>query len=324
MMDNRFFKIAIALTIGTFSYASLAVAEDTFPNKSIRMIVPSGAGGGLDMTARLVADRMGKILNQSIIVENRPGASTLLGTRTAKAADPDGYTILAQAGSFLSTPLLQPDAGYDPFADFRGIGRMITTPMVISLGADHNEKDFKEFLEIVKANPNQLSYASGGEGSPSHLPMAELLYNNDAQMTHARYQGIAKALPDVAGGRVDAVADGFNSSRAYIEGGKLKPIATTGDRRIAALPNVSTLKEQGFDSTFFIWHGLLAPANTPDDVIARLSAALQEALKDQEINQRFDAEGSSTVNETPAEFDTHLKQEYDQLAGVLKESGLIK
>jgi tripartite-type tricarboxylate transporter receptor subunit TctC len=298
------------------------MAQDTYPSKPIRIIVPTVPGGGLDLTTRLIADKLGRVLEQTVIVENRPGADTVLGVRAVKDAEPDGYTLLTHAGQFLSTPLVKADAGYDPLVDFKGVGRMISYPMVIELAPEKPEQTFGDVIASAKANPGQLSFASGGVGSPSHMSVGSLLIQSGVEMTHVPYKGIGQALPDVAAGRTYIVADGYNSSRSYIEGGKLRPLVVTGSTRLADLPDVPTLQEEGFDFTYHIWLGMFAPANTPDAVVERLSKALHEVLNDPDLKARFESEGSTPIIETPAEFDAFMKADHEELVQVVKDLNL--
>lgn len=313
---------AALFAMAALTWAVPVAAQDTYPDKPIRIIVPTVPGGGLDLTTRLIADKLGRALGQTMIVENRPGADTVLGVRAVKDAEPDGYTLLTHAGQFLSTPLVKADAGYDPLVDFRGVGRMISYPMVIELAPDKPEQTFSEVIASAEANPGQLSYASGGVGSPSHMSVGSLLIQRDVTMTHVPYKGIGQALPDVAAGRTYIVADGYNSSRSYIEGGKLRPLVVTGSTRLAGLPDVPTLQEEGFDFTYEIWLGLFAPAGTPDPVVERLSEALHEVLADPELTARFEAEGSAPIIETPAEFDAFMQSDYNNLVQVVQDLDL--
>lgn len=323
-MQNMIRKLTCFLAIGFMAFSTAVQADDTYPNKSIRIIVPTVPGGGLDLTTRLVADKMSQILGQAVVIENRPGADSVLGGRSVKDADPDGYTILAQSLSFVSTPLVKSDSGYHPLQDFRGIGRMTTFPVVISMAPQRPEQEFGELLDTAKKEPGKISYATTGQGSPSHLSIASLLMQSDVVMTPVPYKGIGQALPDVVGGRVDLVADGYNSSRSYISGGKLRPVAVAGTSRLTALPDVPTLKEQGFDFTYFIWLGMYAPIKTSDAVVNKLATALHQALQDPDLQARFAADGSMTVQETPAEFDAYIRAEYDAVGKVVASMGLVK
>lgn len=300
----------------------VAAAEESYPSKAIRIVVPTVPGGGLDLATRLIADKLSRALDQTVLVENLPGADTVLGVRAVKAAEADGYTLLSHAGQFLSTPLIKADSNYHPLTDFRGIGRTIRYPMVIELAPDKAEQNITELFAAAKANPGQLSYGSGGVGSPPHMALGALLAKTGTQMTHVPYKGIGQALPDVAAGRTYVVADGYGSSRSYIEAKKLRPIAVTSNTRIPELPDVPTVKEQGIDYTYEIWQGLLVPANTPDAVVARLSEALQEVLKDPELEARFKAEASTTIQESPAEFDAFMKADYENLIEVIRDLNL--
>lgn len=304
---------ALMTAMAALVWAAPAVAQDDYPSKPIRIIVPAAPGGGLDVTTRLIVEKMGIFLGQPVIVENRPGAESVIGIRAAQTAEPDGYTVLAHDVQFLlMTHLIKPDAGYDPFEDFRGIGRIIRYPMLIELAADKPETTWAEVVAAATANPDQFSFASGGVGGPSHLSISSLLMQNDVDITHIPYKGIGQALPDVAAGRTYLVADGFNSSRSYIEGGKLRPLAVLGTSRLDALPDVPTLQEQGLDFTYHISLALFAQDDVPDPIVERLSEALHAAVNDPDLQARFASEGSMTIDETPAEFDAFLREDQEQ------------
>ena len=212
-----------------FGAASASVAVE-FPTKPIRIIVPAATGGSLDVTARLIAQKMSEKLGQQVIVDNRPGADTLLGTRVAKDAPADGYTILSQANSFSLLPHMRFDPGYDPVKDFTGVGVMVTSPYIMELKSDQPDRTVQEF--VARAKATRLSYASGGPATPQQVAVVKFLQlaglNN---ITMVPYKGNGPALVDVAGGNVTMIFDGYISSRPYLDGGKLRPLAVRAGSR---------------------------------------------------------------------------------------------
>ena len=276
-----------ALALGV--YCGTSSAAEAFPTKPIRIIVPAAAGGALDSTTRLVAQKMSEKLGQQVLVDNRAGADTLLGTRAVKDAPADGYTILAQANGLSLLPFIRIDPGYDPLKDFTGLGFMTRAPMIMEVGAEQPDRTVADF--IARAKANKLSYASAGTGGPPHVAAALFLQTVGLDVMHVPYRGNAAALPDVAGGRVEMIFDGYISSIPYLQSGKLRPLAVTSPTRIAPLPNVPTFIEQGINYTYTLWLGLLVRTGTPKDVVQRLSDALRFALGSKELSDRFRSEG---------------------------------
>lgn len=300
--------IACAVILAVFR-TTPASSADTFPTKAIHFVVPAAPGGALDITTRLIARKMSENLGQPVIVENRAGGDNLIGIRYVKDAPADGYTVLSTASGISVLPALKQDPGYDPVKDFTGIGLMSLSPMLIEVGSGQPFKTAAEFIAAAKANPNQMSYGSAGVGTPPHLALALFLDKVGVTITHIPYRGNGAALPDVAGGRVTMICDGYTSSLPYLQSGKLRPLGVTGDKRLAALPDVPTFKEQGIDYSYSLWFGLVAPAATPEAVIKQLSEALRQATTSKEISERFHDEGTEPGNDTPAAFNRFLAHE---------------
>ncbi|AHG64136.1 Bug family tripartite tricarboxylate transporter substrate binding protein [Advenella mimigardefordensis] len=286
-----------------------ADAAEPFPAKPIHIIVPSGAGGALDIITRIVAEKMGEKLKQTVIVENRNGAETQIGTRYVKNARPDGYTILAQAEGFTATPLLRPGAGYNAITDFTGIGMMLRAPQLMYVGSGEPAKSVTQFIERAKASPGQLTYAHAGLGTPMHLSGAQFIQKTGIDVVAVPYNGSALSYPDVASGRVNTIFAGYSGGLSYLASGKMRPLGVTGERRMPALPNVPTLKEQGVDFTYYYWLGLVAPAGTPKEVISKLYEGLKYAVSSDEMHERYQVEGAENLDLSPEQFNTYLTEE---------------
>jgi tripartite-type tricarboxylate transporter receptor subunit TctC len=304
--------------------APAAVLADAFPGKPIRIIVPSASGGALDITTRLVALKMGEKLGQTVIVDNRPGGDTLLGTRMAKDAPADGYTLLAQANGFTALPALKLDPGYDPIRNFTAIGPMLRAAQVLWTSTGEPDRSVPDFIARAKAQPGKLTYAHGGLGSPLHLAAAQFVHQTGVDVPAVPYKGTGAALPDVAAGRVDVLFAAYAGGAPYLQSGKLKALGVTGTQRLAALPNVPTFKEQGVAFTYYFWLGLLAPAGTPKDVVQKLADALNYATSSKDLVERFRAEGSEPMPATPEEFNAYLVKEAAETARVLGEQKVKK
>lgn len=307
-----------------FVCASTACAADPFPSKPVRIVVPSSPGGALDITTRLVAQKMSEKLGQSVIVDNRAGGDTLLGTRLVKAAAPDGYTILAQANGFAAMPAIKTDPGFDPLKDFVAIGTMLRSPLVMYVGSDQPDHSVRELIARAKANPGRLSYAHGGVASPPHSSAAQFVQQTGIDVLVVPYKGVGNALPDVAAGRVTMIVAGYSGGLPYIQSGKLRPLAVTGTKRIPALPNVPTWQEQGVNFSYSLWLGLLAPAGTPKDVVHRLAEALKYATGSREINERLRAEGLEAMPASPDEFQDQLAKETTQMERLMRDLKIEK
>lgn len=304
--------------------ASYAHARTDFPNKPIRVVVPAAPGGSLDLTTRLVASKMEENLGQTVIVENRPGGDTLVGTRIVKAAPADGYTLFSSANGITLMPQMKLDPGYDPVKDFTGIGFMTRSPLIIEVGAEQPDQNLSDFISRVKAAPGTLSYGHAGFGTPPHIAAAAFLHSAGLDMLSVPYKGNGAAMPDVIGNRLEMIADGYISSASFIETGKLRPLAVTSPTRIAPLPDVPTLKEQGVDYTYTLWLGLLAPSGTPKEVVDRLSEALKYAIGSEDLSARFRSEGSDPSFVTPEEFNDYYRKEVEQMVQLAEDLKLTK
>jgi tripartite-type tricarboxylate transporter receptor subunit TctC len=312
----------VALICVSIAAASTANAADTFPSHPVRIIVPAAPGGALDLTTRLVAAKMGEKLGQTVIVDNRPGGDSMTGTRQAKDAPADGYTILATANGFSLLPFLKLDPGYDPLKDFTGLGLMIRSPMVMDVGVNQPDRTVKDF--IAHARSGNLTFASGGVGGPPHVAALMFFQAAGVDVTHVPYKGNGAAMPDVIAGRVNTIFDGYISSASFIKSGKLRPLAVTSATRMAVMPDVPTFLEQGVNYTYSLWLGLVVPAGTPKDAVQKLSEALQYATTSKELDDRFRSEGSDPSFLTPEAFNVYLTNEVVQMGKLASELKLPK
>lgn len=316
-------RLPPALACLGLSFAMMsAIAADPYPNKPIRIILPAAAGGGLDIVARLVAIKMGEKLGQPVVVDNQAGGDTLVGTRNARKAPADGYTVLAHANGFTILPELKEDPGYDPLKDFTGIGLMSRAPFLMEVASADPSRDLKEF--VARAKKENLTFASGGIGGPPHMAAVMFLKNQGLDMTMVPYKGNSVALPDVAVGRVTMIFDTYVSSLPFIQGGKLRPLAVTSSTRIAPLPDVPTFLEAGINYQYNLWMGLVVRSGTPKDIVQKLSDALRYALESKDLKTRLLSEGSDPSFVTPAEFDAYLVKEVAEMKGLVKELGISK
>jgi tripartite-type tricarboxylate transporter receptor subunit TctC len=303
--------------------AALAQGAD-YPSRTVRIVVPLAAGGNVDIVARTVAEQIGKTLGQPVIVENRPGASSLVGTQFVAKAAPDGYTLLAVANTFATVPLIVPSPGYDPLKDFNGVTLTCLVPQVLVVNPALSAHSVKDLIALARSEPGKISYASSGNGSTGH--MAAELFNRQAgiKMLHVPYKGNSQALVDVIGGQVAMMFDQVSTSAPQIKGGKVRALAVTSLSRSPLLPEVPTVDESGLagyeDITF---NGLVAPAGTPHEVLVRVNRAVAGAVSEPDLHKRFIERGIELkASASPEAFEEHIKAEFDKKKRLAQEAGI--
>jgi len=296
-----------------------------YPTKVITMVVPFAAGGPTDTVARLLGGPMTKTLKQQIIVENVAGAGgTIAANRVAKMA-PDGYTILIHHIGMATAPALYRKLPYHPVTDFEPIGLINEVPMTLVAKKDFPPKDLKELIAYVKANKEKVNYANAGLGAASHLCGMLFMTAIQTEVTTVPYSGTGPAMNDLLGGQVDFMCDQTTNTSSQIKADKIQVYGVTAKNRVPSLPNVPTMDEAGLeDFEITIWHALYAPKGTPKPVIDKLTKALQEALQDATVKQRFAALGTAPVaaeRATPEALRKHLEAEIDKWGPIIKKAG---
>ena len=316
--------IAVVTAFLLISVGSLYAQN--YPSKVITIVVPFAAGGPTDTVARLTAAPMSKTLKQQVIVENVGGAGgTIVANRVAKAPA-DGYTLFLHHVGQSTAPALYRKLPFDPIADFEPIGLINEVPMTLVAKKDFPAKDLKELISYVKVNKDKVNLANAGLGAASHLCGMLFMSAIQTDLTTVPYNGTAPAMNDLLGGQVDLMCDQTTNTTSQIKAGKIRVYGVTTLKRIASLPNVPTLDEaglKGFEVT--VWHALYAPKNTPKAVIDKLTNALQDALKDTNVKQRFGELGTEPVSldrATPQVLQKHLKAEIDKWTPIIKKAGV--
>jgi len=311
---------AVAVCAGL---AGTVQAQTAYPAKPIRLIVPFPPGGGTDMIARAVAQKVADQNKWNVIVDNRPGAGGNLGVDAASKAEPDGYTlVMGQTSNLAINPTLYKKLPYDPLKDLAPVALVSSSPIVMAVPVNSRFKTFADVVAASKGKPDALTLGYSGNGTVAHLA-GELAENAAGiQLRHIPYRGAAQAMTDLMGGQIDLYMSSVPTLLGHVRNGKLKVIAITSAQRSAQLPDVPTLAESGFKSFEAVtWFGILAPANTPAAIVAQLNKAINQALKQPDVADKLQSEGGEILGGTPEQFSTLLRAEVPRWAKIVKESG---
>lgn len=302
----------------------LSAMAQEYPTRPVRVVCGSAAGALLDAATRLYAEPMSRHLRQPIVVDNIAGASSLIAARTAAKADPDGYTLLTVANTIVTIPLMSPKAGYG-MRDFTPIGEMARSPSIMVTSGESPFKSVADLVGAAKKSPGQLSYASGGQGTTSHLPAELFLQQAGVKITHVPYKGVAPAVPDVVAGRVAFMMATPTSVAGLVQSGQLRVLAITSQARSPKFPAIPTFKELGYGgASFEIWVGILAPARLPAAIKARLGQAMEAARADPHVKQKLEELGQSISDvRTPEQFASSLIDEEARYAKLIKDAGIV-
>jgi tripartite-type tricarboxylate transporter receptor subunit TctC len=295
-----------------------------YPAKPVRIIVPFAPGGNVDLVARGVGQRLAEVIGQQVIVDNRPGASALLGTHLVAKSAPDGYTLLAMANTFAVVPSIMSNPGYDPMKDFAGVSQTCLVPQVLVVNTALPVRSLKQLVALAKSRPGEMSYASAGVGGTGHMAAALFGSHAGLKMLHVPYKGNAQAIVDVISGQVTMMFDQVSTSTPHIRAGKLRGLAVTSLKRSPLLPDLPTIDESGMrgfeDITF---NGLLAPAGTPREILTRLNAAVAKAVAVPALRQRFIEHGVElTASSSPEAFMEYIRAEFVKKAKLAREVGI--
>jgi tripartite-type tricarboxylate transporter receptor subunit TctC len=312
-----------AAALASLATAPFANAQD-FPNRPIHVVIAFPAGGPTDFVGRVISEKMKAVLGQSVIIDNKPGANGTLGGEFVAKSDPDGYTLfLTTAGAVTVSPHIMADIHYDALRDFAPVVLVTKVTEVIVVTPKFGIKTVREIVALAREKPGTISFASTGIGSPPHLTQELLSASANVKFLHVPYRGAAPALTDLLGGQVQALTADVPVLIAQIQAGNLVPIGAAAAKRDAILPDVPTLAEQGYPNTDASnWYGLLAPAKTPPDVIAKLNAAVNAALNDPDIRTKLVQAGATPIGGTPESFGTFMKAEYEKWGRVVTERGI--
>ena len=316
-----------ALAMACLLFATVAHAQGPapqYPTKPLRIIVPVAAGGNVDIVARTLAAKFTESLGHQVLVDNRPSASSLVGTQLVAKSPPDGYTLLAIANTFASAPGIVASAGYDPVKDFVGVSQTARIPMVLVVNPSLPVKTVKELIALAKTRPGQLAYASSGTGSTGHIAAEMFARQAGVKMLHVPYKGNAQSLVDLIGGQVMVMFDQISTSTPHIRAGKIRPLGMTTLTRAPTFPDIPTIDEaglKGFEDVTF--NGLMAPAGTPAAIVTRLHGEVAKAVKLADVRKRFDDQGIELAASPSADaFTAFIKSESAKYAALAKAAGI--
>jgi tripartite-type tricarboxylate transporter receptor subunit TctC len=304
--------------------SGMSVAAETYPSKPLQIIVSFAPGGGVDSVARIVAHKLTESLGQPVLVDNRPGASGMIGTDLVAKAAPNGYTLLLGTQTVLVVaPILQRKTSFDPIKLFSAVTLIGSTPLILVTSPAVPAKSVKELLALAKAKPGELNFGSGGVGTTPHMAGELFASMAGIKIVHAAYKGEAPALTDIMGGHLHMMFSNMSASLSNIKAGKLRGLAVSSMERVAAAPEIPTVAESGvpgFEAQ--TWFGLLAPAGTPPEIVKRLNTDVLRALTKPDVKEKLASLGLTIVGSTPEKFSGYIKSEFTKWAKVIKDAGV--
>jgi tripartite-type tricarboxylate transporter receptor subunit TctC len=316
--------VGAALVLAASTHHATAAGSSDYPNKPIRIIVGFSPGGSADLTARTVGQKLGELLGQTVVVDNRAGASGMIGGELVAHSAPDGYTLFeATMTTHGIGPNLYKKIPYDPVESFEPVGLMVRIPLVMFTHISVAATSVKQLVALLKANPGKYRYSSAGNGSPPHLAAELFKLKAGVDILHIPYKGTGAAIPDLVAGQVHLMIDGPPPFLGHVKAGRLRALAAANDKRLALLPDVPTFAESGFSGMEAgLWYGMLAPKGTPHAVVARLNSAINQALEDAEVRKRFSASAIEVVGGTPDEFGRYVRAEIKRWGEVARAANI--
>ncbi|PWS38056.1 ABC transporter substrate-binding protein [Falsiroseomonas bella] len=321
-MRTRLSRRTLGILGLSLSLAPALHAQEAYPTRPVRMVVPFAAGGSTDILARLIAQHLSNRLEQQFIVENKPGGGTNIAAEYVVKSRPDGYTLLFGAAAMATNPSLLPSMPYDLFKDLEPIAVIGRTPLVLVVHPSVPARNVQDLLALARSRPEGLNAATGGNGTIPHLATELLRFESGVKLTHIPYRGQATAMPDVLSGRVPMMLESIPPLLPVIRNGELRALAAAEPERLAALPDVPTLIESGFPNlSAAAWNAMFAPAGTPAPILAKLNAEVNAIMRQPDVQARFAELGARPVGGTPEDMRRFLRAEVDRWAEVVRRSG---
>ena len=312
-----------AALIVALSLASSAAWAQAYPSRPIKLIVPFPAGGGTDIIAHVVANKVATQQGWTLVVDNKPGSGGNLGVDAAAKAAPDGYTIvLGQTSNLAINPTLYAKLPYSPLKDLAPIGLVASSPLVLVVAADSPYKTLADVIAAGKAKPDAINYASSGSGTVAHLAVEQFQKVAGVRFTHVPYKGAAQGVTDLIGGQIQLYMSSVPTLIGHIRNGKMRAIAVTSDKRVNDLPNVPTVAESGYKGFEAVtWFGIAGPAAMPKDAVAKLNVAFNKALQDADVKKKLEGQGADVLGGTPEQFGKLIQDDIVRWGKVVKDSG---
>ena len=314
---------ALLATLGNTPDASAQETVGVYPNQPIRIVVPFSAGGATDITARIIGQKMAEEWGVTVIIENKPGATGSIAAEYVAKSKPDGYTLFMGTGSVNSVfPAVKKNLPFDTLRDFVAISNFFITPNILVVHPSVPAKNVGEFIALLKAHPKEYNFASSGVGSTIHLSGELFKQMAGVEMVHVTYKGSAPAVADLLASHVKSMFDNLASAWPYVKQGQLRALGVTGLDRDPLAPGVPAIAESlpGYDATS--WAGLLAPAKTPPEIVAKISASVQRAIKMPDVAEKFKSQGATPVGDTATHFAAYLKQDIEKWRAVVEKAGV--
>jgi len=309
-----------------FAFALAGVqahAQQAYPVRPVRLVVPAAPGGGTDITARIIAPKLSELLGQQVVVENRAGAGTMIGSEAVARAAPDGYTLLMGISTLAINPAMYKKVPYDALKDFAPISQVVSLPNVLVTHPSLPAKTVKELVAFARARPGQLNYASAGVGTNPHLSMELFLAMTGLKMIHVPYKGAGPGLVDTVAGHVSVMTPSIISGLPHVRGGRLRALGVTSAKRAGGVPDIPTIAEAGVPGYDAVqWFGVLAPTATPRAIVVRLHGEIVRVLQAADVRGRLSADGADPVGSSPEEFAAFLRAETAKWAKVVKDAGI--
>jgi tripartite-type tricarboxylate transporter receptor subunit TctC len=317
-------RIQLFVLASTLSVAATAdVLAQSYPTRPIRLVVPSSPGGGTDITARILAPELSKLLGQQVVVENRPGAGTMIGGEVVAKSPPDGYTLLMGISTLAINPAVYKKVPYDALRDLAPITQTVSVPNVIVGHPTLPAKNVKELVALARSRPGELTFASAGLGTSPHLSMELFLSMTKTRMLHVPYKGSGPGIVDLIAGQVQVMAPNMLSGYPHIKTGRMRPYGVTGSKRTAGAPEIPTIAESGVPGYEAVqWYGVLAPAATPRPIVQRLHDEIVKVLQQPNVKDVIVKDGGEPVGSTPEQFAAFIKAETAKWASVVKSAGI--
>lgn len=322
-MDKLRRQILIGGAIASTGLGAQVFAAPDYPVRPVKVIIPYPPGGPTDIVGRIVCTQLSEALKQSFTIENKPGASGMIGADQVAKASPDGYTILINVSGQLVNPYLYKSVPHDPIKDFAPVTNLASTPIQLVVSANSPIKSVKELVDLCRAEPGKHSFASSSNGTPGHLTGELFKTLAKLDVTHVPYKGSAPALTDVIGGQVTFMFDSMPSSIGLVTSGKLRSLGVTSQKRVESLPNVPTFAESGYpELNLSTWYGMWVPAGTPSKVIQALNSEVAKTLALPDVKEKLSKVQAAGVGDSPAAFAAFCKAESERYASIIKTAGI--